>query len=123
MAANGFHDFARELFAGIGPINVKHFFGGGGVYAEGLMFAMIADDAIYLKADAALKAELTAEGCGPFIWEPKTGPRAGERVELSYWRLPDAALDDPQLACEWGRKALMVARAKATSTKKKRPKR
>ena len=121
--ADSFHDFARELFEGLGPISVKHFFGGGGVYAEGLMFAMIADDAIYLKADGALKAELTKEGCGPFIWEPKAGPRAGERVELGYWRLPDAALDDPQLATEWGRKALNVARAKATSTSKKRPKR
>ena len=118
-----FHDFVREQFSGLGPISVKSMFGGAGVYAEGLMFALLADDTIYLKADTALKAELKAEGCGPFVWTPESGPRAGEKVEMGYWKLPDAALDDPQLATEWGRKALMVARSKATSTKKKRSKR
>lgn len=110
-SADGFHDFVRELFEEMGPITVKHFFGGGGVYAEGLMFAMTADDGVYLKADDALKTELKAQGCGPFIWEPQSGPRAGERIALGYWRLPDAALDDPQLAALWGRKALKVAKA------------
>ena len=118
-SADSFHDFTRELFAEMGPITVKHFFGGGGVYAGGVMFAMIADDAIYLKADETLQAELKTEGCGPFIWEPQTGPRAGERIALGYWRLPDAALDDPQLAAELGRKALKVARAKAAEKKPK----
>ncbi len=123
MAADSYHEFVRELFAGVGAISVKRMFGGAGVYAEGLMFGLIADEAIYLKADAALKAELTQQGCGPFIWAPAKGPRAGQKVEMGYWRLPDAALDDPELAAQWGRKALNVARSKASSTKKPRSKR
>jgi DNA transformation protein len=117
---DSFREFVREQFSGLGPINVKSMFGGAGVYADGLMFALIADDAIYLKADAELKALLKAEGSGPFVWTPEHGPRAGEKVEISYWRLPDAALDDPQLAAYWGQKALAVARAKADGTKKKK---
>ena len=123
MAADSFHDFVRELFAGLGNVTVKRMFGGAGIYAEGLMFAMIAEEAIYLKADAALKAELGKVGSAPFIWTPGTGLRAGKKVEMSYWRLPDAALDDPGLAAQWGRKALNVARAKANATKKPRTKR
>ena len=123
MPTDRFHEFVRELFGGVGAINVKRMFGGAGVYAEGLMFALIADETIYLKADAALKAELTREGCGPFIWTPANGPRAGEKVEMGYWRLPDSALDDPDLAVQWARKALRVARAKTTPTKKPRSKR
>jgi len=113
LSADSFHDFVRELFDGMGGVQIKRMFGGAGVYAGGLMFALLADDAIYLKADDALKAALKEEGCGPFIWTPETGPRAGEKVEMGYWRLPDAALDDPELAAAWGRKALAVAKAKA----------
>jgi TfoX/Sxy family transcriptional regulator of competence genes len=35
--------------------------------------------------------------------------------------LPDAALDDPDLAAQWGRKALAIAKAKA-SAKAAKPK-
>lgn len=122
-AANSFHEFVLELFAGLGPVQVKRMFGGAGGYADGVMFLLIADDAIYLKADEALKAELRAEGCGPFVWEPKSGPRAGEKVDLGYWRLPDAALDEPDEAVRWGRKALAVAKARAAAKPKRKAKR
>lgn len=121
--ASSFHDFVRELFAGMGPVTVKRMFGGAGGYADGVMFLLIADDTIYLKADDALKAELRKEGSGPFVWEPESGPRAGEKVEMGYWRLPEAALDDPELATQWGRKALAIAKAKAKAKPKKKAKR
>lgn len=113
MGESSFHAFVRELFAPMGPVLIKRMFGGAGVYAEGLMFALLADETIYIKTDDALKAALRAEGCGPFVWIPDSGPRKGEHVELSYWRMPDAALDDPNLATMWARKALAVSRAKA----------
>jgi TfoX/Sxy family transcriptional regulator of competence genes len=65
MARDSFHDFVKELFASLGPVQVKRMFGGAGGYADGVMFLLLADDAIYLKADDALKAELREEGCGP----------------------------------------------------------
>jgi DNA transformation protein len=118
--ADGFHEFVKELFAGLGPIRIKRMFGGAGGYADGIMFLLLADDAIYLKADEALKAELGETGSGPFIWEPQSGPRKGEKVDLGYWRLPDSALDDPDEAAAWGRKALAVAkRARKVSKKSK----
>jgi DNA transformation protein len=123
MAADSFHEFVKELLAGMGPVQIKRMFGGAGGYADGVMFLLLADDAIYLKADDALKAELRAEGSGPFVWTPENGPRAGEQVEMGYWRLPDSALDDPDEAAGWGRKALAVAKSKAKAKKPKRAKR
>jgi DNA transformation protein len=97
-------------------------FGGAGGYADGLMFLLLADEAIYLKTDDALRVELREAGSGPFLWTPQSGPRAGEKVEMSYWRLPDSALDDPEEAAIWGRKALAVARAKAAAKPKRKKK-
>lgn len=47
--ADGFHDYVRELFDGLGPIQIKRMFGGAGGYADGVMFLLITDDTIYLK--------------------------------------------------------------------------
>lgn len=123
MAKDSFHDFVQELFAGLAPVQVKRMFGGAGGYADGLMFLLIADDTIYIKTDEALRAELAAEGCGPFVWEPQSGPRKGEKVDLGYWGLPDSAMDDPDEAVRWGAKALAVAKAKAAAKPKRKPKR
>lgn len=123
MAADSFHDFVRELFQALGPVQIKRMFGGAGGYADGVMFLLLADDTIHIKVDDALKVELRAEGSGPFEWTPRSGPRTGEKLDLGYWRLPDAALDDPDQAAIWGRKALTVAKAKASVKNPRRAKR
>lgn len=103
-----FLDFACELFAGLGPVRARRMFGGAGLYAEEVMFALVADDVIYLKADEALAADLAAQGCGPFIYD---GGKSGKPHAMRYWRLPEAALDAPDLATSWARRALSVALA------------
>ena len=115
------HDFVRELLAGFGPITIKRMFGGAGVYADAVMFGLIADDMLHLKVDDALKRDLAAENSGPFVWTPGSGPKAGEAVEMGYWRLPEAALDDPEAAVRWARRALDVAhRARAAKPAKRK---
>ena len=119
--ADSFHDFVRELFAGMGRVEIRRMFGGAGGFRDGLMFLLIADDTIHIKAnDNALKNELIAEGSGPFVWIPQNGPRKGEQIDLGYWRLPASALDDPDEAVAWGRKAFALARAKAAARKPKK---
>lgn len=114
-------DLALDLFAPLGPIRIRRMFGGAGIYAGDVMFGLIADDVIHIKADAALAAALEAEGSGPFVWVPPSGPKAGQPIAMSYWRLPDGALDEPDAACAWGRRALDVARAAARPKKPKKP--
>lgn len=104
----------------MGHVSLRHFFGGAGVYCQGVMFAMVADDTLYLKVDDALKADLAAEGCGPFLWTPRSGKNAGQTLELGYWRLPETALDEADQAVTWGRRALAVAQAAAAKKPVKR---
>jgi DNA transformation protein len=110
----GFPDFVTELLEGLGPVRVRRMFGGAGVYADDVMFGLIDDDVLYLKTDEALRAELAANGSVSWIYRGRGGPLE----ETSYWRLPESALDDPEEAVAWARKALAVAAAKAA---KKRP--
>lgn len=111
--SEGSKAFVAELFAGLGAVQIKRMFGGAGIYAEGVMFALLSDDVVYLKADDALKAELAT---APFSF----GRATGEQVDTSYWRLPEDALDEPDIAAEWGRKALRVAQTKALTKKPKK---
>jgi DNA transformation protein len=116
---SGFHAFVEELFAGLGPVRIRRMFGGAGVYAGEVMFGLIDDETLYLKTDEPLRAELQAEGSTPWVYSRAPG----KWEETSYWRLPESALDDPDEACAWARKALAVAQAKASAKppRKRRP--
>ena len=101
--------FAEELFAGLGDLAVKRLFGGAGLYSAGVIFGAIMDETVYLKADAALSADLEASGSAAWIYTYPSGPKAGQTIPMGYWSLPEAALDDPREACAWARRALSVA--------------
>ncbi len=115
--------FVTDLFAGVGGVSAKPMFGGLGVYADGVMFALVTGEGgIFVKADDALKAELSAQGSSPFIWTATKGPNAGRPMAMGYWSLPESALDDPEEASAIGRKARAVAEAAKAAKAKRKPK-
>lgn len=98
-----------ELFAAFGPVTVRRMFGGAGLYADGVMFGLVADDLIYLKTDDETSPSFVAEGMEPFSY----AGRNGRRVMMSYWRLPDRLYDDPDELARWAREAFAAARRAA----------
>lgn len=98
-------DHIRDLFVAFGPVQVRRMFGGAGLYVDGVMFGLVSDGLIHLKADAATVSRFEAEGCGPFEY----GTKNGRRVIMSYWRLPDRVYDDPDALAQWARQALAAA--------------
>jgi DNA transformation protein len=109
-AGNVEADHIRELFAAFGPVTVRRMFGGAGIFADGVMFALVADETIYLKADDRTVPDFEREKSAPFSY----GARAGRRVVMSYWRLPDRLYDDPDELAAWARSALAAAHRAAT---------
>ncbi len=99
-------DQIQDLFAAFGPVQVRRMFGGAGLYADGIMFGLVADGLIHLKADTETVPSFAAEGCGPFEY----GTRTGRRAVMSYWRMPDRLYDDPDALAQWARRALETAR-------------
>lgn len=95
--------FAKELFAGLGPITTRKMMGGLCLYADGTIFAMMrSDGSLLLKGAGDFIAELEAAGCEQWRYTRKDGAPS----QMPYWSFPEAALDDPELACNWARRAL-----------------
>jgi len=110
-----FADHLRELFAPLGAIQIKRMFGGAGIYAEGIMFALLADDVLYLKSDVENRALFEAEQLEAFSYMAK----GNRRVSTSYFRAPDEAMESAQLMLPWARSGLGAA-LRAARKKKKR---
>ena len=92
-------EHVAELLAGVGAVRTKRVFGGAGVYLDDVMFGLIADEALWLKADDETQPAWREAGSEPFSFAYKDG----RREITSYWRLPAAAADDPEEAARWAR--------------------
>jgi len=96
-------EFVKELFTGVGEITARKMMGGLSIYANGKIFSMMRDDGIlYLKAVGPLAERLDAAGGKLFTFDKKNGKQG----HMNYWTLPEAALDDPDAACEWAKASL-----------------
>lgn len=99
-------DFAVELFSGLGGLSTRKMMGGLCIYHEGVIFAIIhSDGRIYLKAKGDLVHALESEGAERWTYQREADDKPRT---MPYWTLPDEALEDPELACEWARRALAV---------------
>jgi DNA transformation protein len=103
---DGYIDFLKDQLAGLGNVTLRRLFGGAGVYCDGVMFALVADDTLYLKADETSRADFEAEGLEPFTYRAK----GGRNTVMSYWRAPERLFDEPDEMLDWARKALAAAR-------------
>jgi DNA transformation protein len=81
-------------------------FGGVGLYAGELFFALIADDTLYFKVDASTRPEFEAREMGPFR------PFGDAGGTMQYYQVPEDVLEDPEALRPWVEKALAVARKK-----------
>ena len=109
-----FRDYLLDMLRPLGAVAARAMFGGGGLYLDGQMFALIFDDTLYLKADGETKGDFEARGMEPFTYEIEGRPGA---VEMSYWEAPPELLDDADELCTWAGRAWQAA--KRASTKKK----
>jgi DNA transformation protein len=110
----------RDVFQAVGrPLHIRRMFGGHGVYQGDVMFALVARDEIYLKADGEAVVLFKELGSRPFAFET----RDGTTTITSYWLMPESGFDDPDEAARFAGLAMAAAlRAKRTA-KPKRSKR
>jgi len=104
----------RDLFAPMGGIKARAMFGGHGIYHDGIIIGLVIDDVLYLKVDDQSRAQFEAAGCAPFVYCGQKQP-----ITLSYWSLPEQAIDSSQSMRPWAQLAIAAALRKAHAPKKK----
>ena len=99
-------DFLRDILSGFAPVTIRNMFGGAGIFHDGVMFGLVADDTLYLRADDNSSAPFEAEGKGPFTYRRK----GRGKMTMPYWELPERLLDNPDELALWSARAHEVAR-------------
>jgi DNA transformation protein len=102
-----------QVFAEFGPIATRRMFGGHGVYRDGLMFALVQDEVLYLKADAQNLASFTDAGLEAFQYGSN-----GRRVRMSYFKAPPAVLRDTSEAAVWAKRSSEAASRTRPATRR-----
>ena len=111
-----FVEHVVETMRTFGSVEARRMFGGLGIYHQGLFFALIDEDTLYLKTDDENRAEFDARGLEPFTFEKK-----GERIETHYRAVPEEALEDPAEMARWARLGYAAALRAAASKARKSP--
>ena len=93
-----------ELLGPLGRVTARRMFGGHGLYYDGIFFAIVLDNTLYLKADDRNRGEFERAGCEIFSYS-----RKGKRAILNFYRAPEEAMDAPHLMLPWARSALAAA--------------
>lgn len=101
----GFSEFLKDQLSEFGAVTIRRMFGGAGIYRDGLMFALVASDVVYFKADDVNRPDFEALGLGPFVYAGKDG----RNTIMSYWRAPESCLDDPSEMADWAARAFAAA--------------
>lgn len=95
---NEFVNYIMELMEPFEDVNIKSMFGGYGIFKNGLMFAIVANDALYFKVDAFNKFEFDRLELGPFMYAKGKKPTA-----MSYHRAPEEVFDSSDNMLLWAK--------------------
>lgn len=115
---NEFVAHCLELLGSVGAARSRRMFGGHGLYVDDLFIGLLANERLYLKADAQTRASFEAAGCQPFVFDA-----AGKSVTMGYFSAPEEAMESPPLMQPWARLALAAAlRARALKPPARAPK-
>jgi DNA transformation protein len=102
-SSGGFETFVIDQLSGLGEVLPRKMFGGVGLYCDGLFFALIARDELYLKVDDQTRPFFEAAGSTAFR------PYDDRPATMQYYSVPLAVLESAPELVGWARRALGAA--------------
>lgn len=112
---DAFIDYVKELLAPTGRPAARKMFGGCGIYLDDSIVGLVADGRLYLKVDDETRPRFVAAGSAPFTYDGGDG----KPVAMSYWSVPDEALESAEEMAPWARLARAAALRKASAPRKR----
>ena len=105
-AGHEYLDFIMEELSPIGDIKSRAMFGGYGIFHQGLMFALISEDALYFKVSESNRDMYKRAQSKPF-------PHG-----ISYWEVPTDVLEENTKLHEWANMSIVIAQEAAKEKRK-----
>ena len=104
-----FAEHSLELIIRVGPPcdtgeRLRRIISGHGIFCDGVMFALVADDTLYLKVYDDTKPAFLDAGSLPFTYE-----KAGGEIELALLTVLDKVDEDVEELLRWSHMALDAA--------------
>lgn len=99
-------EYVGEQLSPLGDVLCRKMFGGAGVFLDGKVFGVVADDVLYLKADASNRQDYANLGMEQFR------PFPHKDMLMPYFRVPDSVLEDREELCRWAARSLAVPSSK-----------
>ena len=97
-----FTEYVLEQLRRVAAVQGKRMFGGMGLYLDGLFFAILQNDTLYLKVDDRNRGDYERSGMKPFQ------PYADRPMTFQYYELPAAVLEDEDELRVWLHRALQA---------------
>ncbi|HVB64530.1 MAG TPA: TfoX/Sxy family protein [Nitrolancea sp.] len=117
VASDAFGEFLREQLAPLGRVTMRRMFGKTGVFCDGLMFGMVAEETLYFRVDDQSRPSFKeVESFPPLSYE-----KNGRTIDLSFLRAPERLIDEPDELVLWAEEALATARRVATKRQRTAP--
>ena len=76
-----FTEFLHEVFAAFDPITARRMFGGYGIYHHGVMFGLVREDVLYLKANQETRHYFESQELSRFQVKSFTSPFISRRMK------------------------------------------
>ncbi|HOC70729.1 MAG TPA: TfoX/Sxy family protein [Candidatus Hydrogenedentes bacterium] len=101
-----FMAFVLDQFSDWGGVTARKMFGGAGLYRDGIMFGLIADDVVCLKVNDSNRLDFIQAGSAPFK------PYPGQAASMSYYEVPLEVLEDREMLTAWAVRSLGLAKSR-----------
>jgi len=97
-------NYITDMLQDLGHIDTKYMFGDWGLYLDGLFFAILVDDNLFVKVDDQSRESFERDKLEQFSYM-----RKGKRCFLSYYKVPDEAIDDIDSLKYWAQLGYQAA--------------
>jgi DNA transformation protein and related proteins len=103
-ARNPFLEFLHEQFAPLGQIDSRSMFGGYCLYCDGVVFGLVANNQVFLKADEVNRPDFEARNL------PAFRPFDDQDVVMQYYEAPPEVYENHDAVRHWCGGALEAGR-------------
>lgn len=104
VVSPSYRTWIEETLGRVRPVRTRAMFGGLGIYAGDVFFALVDDDVLYFKVNDRTRPDFVARGMGPFRpYGPDDPPMKG------YYQVPADVLESDEELETWMRRAIDVA--------------